>query len=254
MLAVEVFQAVAVGDGHDLGGVVVVLTGTVHFQLYAKEAVAVSAEQRLRFVVIVLNRLAGSAARVAVIAERIFVAIALTGVIGLADADDITAVMTVCVVTVIAVLTKRRGFVSGVVVPIDALTAVGAELSRCKANIDDRWPYQLLELAANGVSTMRRVLRRLVSDMPYYTLSAIREYLGTTDISNAKRKNLLDFLEKINRYDLLDKKRIKDKEKFKNGKKRLKQLKKLGINPVTIEARAGIPYLPSLEQLIAAGL
>ena len=101
---------------------------------------------------------------------------------------------------------------------------------------------------------MRRVLRRLVSDMPYYTLSAIREYLGTTDISNAKRKNLLDFLEKINRYDLLDKKRIKDKEKFKNGKKRLKQLKKLGINPVTIEARACIPYLPSLEQLIAAGL
>ena len=128
------------------------------------------------------------------------------------------------------------------------------ELSRCKANIDDRWPYQLLELAANGVSTMRRVLRRLVSDMPYYTLSAIREYLGTTDISNAKRKNLLDFLEKINRYDLLDKKRIKDKEKIKNGKKRLQQLKKLGINPVTIEARAGIPYLPSLEQLIAAGL
>ena len=99
---------------------------------------------------------------------------------------------------------------------------------------------------------MRRVLRRLVSDMPYYTLSAIREYLGTTDISNAKRKNLLDFLEKINRYDLLDEKRIK--EKFKNGKKRLKQLKKLGINSVTIEARAGFPYLPSLDQLIAAGL
>lgn len=126
------------------------------------------------------------------------------------------------------------------------------ELNWCKANIDDRWPYQLLELAANGVFTMRRVLRRLVSDMPYYTLSAIREYLDTADISNAKRKNLLDFLEKINRYDLLDEKRIK--EKFKNGKKRLKQLKKLGINPVTIEARAGIPYLPSLEQLIAAGL
>ena len=96
-----------------------------------------------------------------------------------------------------------------------------------------------------------RSRRRRLSAYPD-TLSAIREYLDTADISNAKRKNLLDFLEKINRYDLLDEKRIK--EKFKNGKKRLKQLKKLGINPVTIEARAGIPYLPSLEQLIAAGL
>ena len=52
VLAVEVFQAVAVCDGHDLGGVVVVLTGSVHFQLYAEEAVAVSAEQRLRLVIV----------------------------------------------------------------------------------------------------------------------------------------------------------------------------------------------------------
>ena len=71
MLAVEVFQAVAVGDGHDLGGVVIVLTGSVRFQLYAKIAITVPAEQRLRLVIVVLNRLAGSAARVAVIAERI---------------------------------------------------------------------------------------------------------------------------------------------------------------------------------------
>jgi len=55
MLAVEIFQAVAVGDGHDLGGVVVILTGSVHFQLYAKIAVTVSAEQRLGFVVIIPN-------------------------------------------------------------------------------------------------------------------------------------------------------------------------------------------------------
>ena len=55
MLAVEIFNAVAVGDGHDLGGVVVVLAGTIHFQLYTKEAVTVSAEQRLGFVVIILN-------------------------------------------------------------------------------------------------------------------------------------------------------------------------------------------------------
>ena len=35
--------------------------------------------------------------------------------------------MTVCVVTVIAVLTERCGFVSGVVVPPDTHTAVRAE-------------------------------------------------------------------------------------------------------------------------------
>ena len=72
VLAVEVFQAAAVGDGHDLGGVVVVLTGTVHFQLYAKIAITVPAEQRLGLVVVVLNRLAGSAVDVTVVAERIY--------------------------------------------------------------------------------------------------------------------------------------------------------------------------------------
>ena len=127
MLAIEIFQAVAVCDGHDFGGVVVVLTGSVHFQLYAKIAITVPAEQRLRLVIVVLNRLAGSAARVAVIAERIFVAIALTGVISMDDSNEITTVVTVCVVTVIAVLTERRGFISGIVIPPDALTAVRAE-------------------------------------------------------------------------------------------------------------------------------
>ena len=29
MLAVEIFQAVAIGDGHDLSGIVVIFTGTV---------------------------------------------------------------------------------------------------------------------------------------------------------------------------------------------------------------------------------
>ena len=124
------------------------------------------------------------------------------------------------------------------------------ELNWCEADIDDRWSYQLLELAANGVFTMRRVLRKLVPDLPYYTQSAIREYLDAADISNAKRSHLLCFLHKINRCDLLDEKRIK--KDFDNGKKRLKQLKELKINPVTIEARAGIPYLPSLDQLVAA--
>ena len=130
VLAVEIFKTVAVCNGHDLGGVVIVLTGSVHFQLHAKIAITVPTEQRLRLVIVVLDRLTGSAARVAVIAERIFVSIALTGIISMDNSNKVAAVVTVCVVTVIAVLTKRRGFVSGVVVPIDALTAVGSE-HRC---------------------------------------------------------------------------------------------------------------------------
>ena len=55
VLAVEVFNTVAVCNGHDLGGVVIVLTGSVHFQLYTKIAIALSTEQRLGFVVIILN-------------------------------------------------------------------------------------------------------------------------------------------------------------------------------------------------------
>ena len=33
-----------------------------------------------------------------------------------------------------------------------------------------------------------------------------------------------------------------------------KQLKKIGVNPVTIEARAGISFLPSVPQLINLGI
>ena len=60
-------KTVAVCNGHDLDGVVIVLTGSVHFQFYAKIAITVPTEQRLRLVVIVLNRLAGSTVDVAVV-------------------------------------------------------------------------------------------------------------------------------------------------------------------------------------------
>ena len=43
------------------------------------------------------------------------------------NSNKVAAVVTVCVVTVIAVLTEWCGFVSGIVIPPDAFTAVGTE-------------------------------------------------------------------------------------------------------------------------------
>lgn len=42
-------------------------------------------------------------------------------------------------------------------------------------------------------------------------------------------------------------------ENIPNGAKRWKELEKLDVNPVTIKARAGISYLPSLPQLVKLG-
>lgn len=96
---------------------------------------------------------------------------------------------------------------------------------------------------------MYRIICRLVSDAPYYTLSAAKKYLAAQDISYAKKTHLIAFLSEINQSKLFDKERIK--RKFSNAKKRFKQLKSLQINPATIEVRAGISYLPSLNQLIS---
>lgn len=43
-------------------------------------------------------------------------------------------------------------------------------------------------------------------------------------------------------------------ENIPNGAKRWKELEELDVNPVTIKARAGISYLPSLPQLVKLGL
>lgn len=96
---------------------------------------------------------------------------------------------------------------------------------------------------------MHRIMRRLVPDAPYYTLSAAKKYLATLDISYAKRTHLIAFLSEINQLRVFDKERIK--RKCSNPKKRFKQLKNLQINPATIDVRAGISYLPSLNQLIS---
>lgn len=123
------------------------------------------------------------------------------------------------------------------------------ELARSIPYIDAPWSSQLFDLAVNGVSIMHRIMRRLVPDAPYYTLSAAKKYLAALDISYTKRTHLISFLSEINQLKVFDKERIK--RKCNNTKKRFKQLKNLQINPATIDARAGISYLPSLNQLIS---
>ena len=67
------------------------------------------------------------------------------------------------------------------------------------------------------------------------------------DFHRPKKEKLCGFLTHINRYKHVDTHAL---SMTKNGKKRLEQLDSLGINPVTIEARSGISFLPSLQQLV----
>lgn len=125
------------------------------------------------------------------------------------------------------------------------------ELERLSIRSDFPWTNQIVILATYGEAIMRQVMKKIVPDSKYCSLKQAKEYIQQAeDLSPAKRTHLIQFLLEVNQYDVLDAKHIKD---FTNGKKRLKQLKKLGINPVTIEARAGISYLPSLPQLISLG-
>ena len=96
-------------------------------------------------------------------------------------------------------------------------------------------------------------LKKLVPDLSYYSISSAKDYLWSADarISSTKQKNLLAFLCQLSRYEHLSKKEIE--ENFPNGANRWKELEKLGVNPVTIEDRVGISYLPSLPQLVTLG-
>ena len=106
-------------------------------------------------------------------------------------------------------------------------------------------------LCCHGEEIMLRLFQRLVPDAPYYTLAKAKErILWDTDFSSSKKWKLIEFLEKINRYAKVDTNSILQ---FKNGKKRLKQRRSIGITPVTIAASAGMSYLPSLQQVVSIG-
>ena len=134
-----------------------------------------------------------------------------------------------------------------------SLFSQGIDQQLQQFSLDRYRPWYLLmdALCCHGEEIMLRLFQRLVPDAPYYTLTKAKErILWDTDFSSSKKWKLIEFLEKINRYAKVDTNSILQ---FKNGKKRLKQLRSIGINPVTIEARAGISYLPSLPQLVSIG-
>lgn len=116
-----------------------------------------------------------------------------------------------------------------------------------------QWTEHLLRLSVKGETIMDRALKKLVPDLSYYSISSAKDYLWSADarISPTKQKNLLAFLCQLSRYEHLSKKEIE--ENIPNGAKRWKELEELDVNPVTIKARAGISYLPSLPQLVKLG-
>ena len=128
---------------------------------------------------------------------------------------------------------------------------IDQQLQQLSLNRYHPWYILMDALCYHGEKIMLRLFNRLVPDSPYYTLAKAKERIfQDSDFPSSKKWKLIEFLEKINRYAQLDTNSILQ---FKNGKKRLKQLRTLGINPVTIEARAGISCLPSLPQLISMG-
>ena len=125
MLAVQVLHAVSVGDLHDFLSAGVILASPVDLQLHAEIARAIAAKQRLRLVIIVFNHFTPPCMGVTVIAERvIFIFILIVGIIKM---DDTPAAFAAGIVAVIAGLAEGRVFIPGIVIPVNTLSAVGAD-------------------------------------------------------------------------------------------------------------------------------
>lgn len=108
--------------------------------------------------------------------------------------------------------------------------------------IIDTWPQQLIYLNKNGNLLMWEILKRLIQPGDYFTLKRAADSI-IFHLPGAKAEKLIEFLKEINRPSKVDVSTIKQK---KNGKKRLRQLTDLNINPVTIDVRASCLFLPSL--------
>ena len=108
--------------------------------------------------------------------------------------------------------------------------------------ISDTWPQQLIYLNRYGNLLMRKILKRLIQPGDYFTLKQASDII-TFHLPERKAKKLIEFLKEINRPSKVDVSTIKQR---KNGKKRLRQLTDLNINPVTIDVRASCLFLPSL--------
>lgn len=111
----------------------------------------------------------------------------------------------------------------------------------------DRWEDAITYLAENGVEIMMLHMKRVVPDASYYTLQAAAKKMDTTGYQKRRKRNMIEFLEWINRRKQRDLYTIKQ---LPSGKRRVRQLLEVGINPVTIGARHHCAeVLPSLQQL-----
>lgn len=109
------------------------------------------------------------------------------------------------------------------------------------------WPDLMVKFSEAGPSIMSDLLDQLVTDSTYYRLDKARTVIECSGFRRNKTDKLCEFLSKINQKQSLDTSKIR---KMKNGEKRLQQFYDLDINPVTIEARAGINTLPSIQELL----
>ena len=118
---------------------------------------------------------------------------------------------------------------------------------KCDMQSDTSCLDKLSEFSEAGRFIMVDVINKIFPYSPYFSLRKARELIYQSDFHRPKQGKLCGFLAHINRYRHVDTHAL---SMTKNGKKRLEQLDRLGINPVTIDARSGIPFLPPLQYLV----
>ena len=109
------------------------------------------------------------------------------------------------------------------------------------------WTEQICLLSEIGATIMEKRFNKIALQAPYVTLAEASKVINSSSFSQSKKAELIDFIENINRYKTVDIAQIRASS---NGNNRLSQLSRLGINPITIEARARIDILPSPQQLL----
>lgn len=136
-----------------------------------------------------------------------------------------------------------------------ALSSQGLRFCREKDKYDITtsrdWRSQILSFSKHGAEIMADTLEKIFLCSPYSSLEAASEIISKTSYSRSKKDEIFSFLKDVNRCKRVDKFELRHQ---KNGKNRLEQLTMLGINPVTIEARSDISFLPSLCQLVQDGI
>ena len=125
-----------------------------------------------------------------------------------------------------------------------ALLPDGISHIREKLKVEAKdWLTLLQELNYSSAQIICNVLNKLIPQGMYCSLAFAKIIIQNSHFYQHKKQALIEFLSSVNRFSHIDTNELK---KRKNGKKRLRQLMALNINPVTIDARSNILFLPSL--------